>query len=33
MKEAFEIVDPFMAVRRARLTFERSSEPAVLVSQ
>lgn len=33
MKEAFEIVDPFMAVCRARLTFERSSEPAVLVSQ
>ena len=33
MKEAFEIVDPFMAVCRARLTFEPSSEPAVLVSQ
>ena len=33
LKEVFEIVDPFMAVCRARLTFEPSSEPAVLVSQ
>ena len=33
LKEVFEIVDPFMAVCRACLTFEPSSEPAVLVSK